>query len=129
MSQGLLLDELPPDLACAIALGIVEDPCVIVSLEAVTLQDTRQQPIGTQSGWLNPDDPLHAVTREYLKARREVTMLGARRPGSAWSSAHAHKVREAANTRAIQAKIRGRMFLAERGVLDQARAAGLTVLG
>ena len=128
MSRDLILNELSPDWACAIALGLVENPRVVVSLDAVTLYDAHMRPLGTQANWLSPDDPLDQVTREYLQARREAMAVNQKRSRAAWAAANAHKLREAANQRAAQAKMRGQGFLAERGVLKQARAAGWTVL-
>ena len=128
MSREPILNELPPDWACAIALGLIENPRFVVSLDAVTLHDAHMHPISTQADWLSPDDPHDQVTREYLQARREAMAVNTKRSGAAWAAAHATKLREAANQRAAQAKVRGHGFLAERGVLKEARAAGWTVL-
>src|SRR5260221_7537045 len=69
MSRGLILNQLDRDLACAIALGIVEQPSVVANADNITLQDAQTRIIGTEPGWLNGDDPLDAVTRAYLIAR------------------------------------------------------------
>lgn len=128
MSRDLILGELHPDLVCAVALGIVEHPRVVLTLEAVTLNDARLQSLGTQTNWLGTDDPLDMITREYLQARREAMQASAKRPGGSWEAAKASKAREAANMRATQAKARGRSLLAERGVLAHARRLGLVVM-
>ena len=82
MPREPILGVLDPDLACAVALGVVEHPQVVVSQEAVTVHDAGMRPLGTQPDWLVPDDPLHAATREYLQARREVMRVTGPRPGA-----------------------------------------------
>ena len=130
MSRDLILGQLDPDLACAVALGLVEHPRVAVSLEGLTLLDGSLQPVATVRDWLAADDPLDAATRAYLAARREATMTTVRRPGqSGWAAASVIKARDTANTRAAQARDLGRSLLAQRGVLAQARQLGLKMLG
>jgi hypothetical protein len=129
MSRPLILGQFPPDLVCAMALGLAAHPSLVVSLEAVTLQDAHQRPLATQTDWLGEEDPLEAATREYLRARREALVANARRSGSGWLAAGTMKIRQAANARALQAKARGRALLGERGVLAEAQAAGFAVLG
>jgi hypothetical protein len=130
MQQDLLFGRLHPDLACAIALSIVEDPRVIANAEAISLHDQAGQLLGCIRDWLQEGDPLHQATREYLLARREASQTTVRRPWqSSWAAASAARVRDAANNRALQAKDRARALLAERGVLTHARQAGLTLLG
>jgi len=129
MREGLLLGQVPRDVACAVGLGVVDDPRVVVTVESVTLYDNRLRPVGTLPNWLDGDDPLDLATREYLRARREANMTTAPRPGqSAWSFASAARTRDAANQRAHQARAAGRRLLTERGVLRYARTAGLTVM-
>jgi hypothetical protein len=129
MSRGLLLGHVPRDVACAVALGVVEDPRVVVTLEAVTLYDAAHRPLGTLPNWLAGDDPLDVATRDYLRARQEASMTTVRRPGqTAWNYATGAKTRDAANGRAREARERGRALLAERGVLAYARGAGLKLI-
>ena len=130
MSQPLILQQLDRDLACAVALALVEHPRVVASLEAVTLHDAQMRPLGTERDWLRGDDALVKATRDYLGARREANQATVRRPGqTGWAAASGIKARDAATARAVQARELGRGLLAERGVLARARAAGLKVLG
>jgi hypothetical protein len=130
MPRDLILGQLPKDLACAIALHIIEDNRVVANLEALTLHDERMRPLGTVRDWLAGDDPLDVTTRDYLKAKREASMTTMPRPGqSAWAAASATRTRDAANQRARQARDLGRMLLAERGVLAHARQKGLPLIG
>jgi hypothetical protein len=130
MTGNLLLGRVHPDLACAIALGFVEEPSVVVNLETVTVHDARRQPLGAARDWLDPADPLHAATREYLAARRDAGATTAPRPGqTGWAAAAAVKQREAAIGRAHEARARARTLLAERGFLAHARQAGLRLVG
>jgi hypothetical protein len=129
MQRGLLLGQVPRDVACAVALGVVEDPRVVPTLESVTLYDERLRPLGTLPNWLNGNDPLDVATRDYLRAKREANMTTAPRPGqTAWGFASAARSRDGANQRARQAREVGRGLLAERGVLTYARTAGLKLI-
>jgi hypothetical protein len=129
MARDLLLGRLDRDLACAIALTILEDPCVTVNLEAITLHDGAMRPVGTVRGWLT-NDPLDVATGEYLSARREASMIPPRRPGqSDWVAVSGAKRRELANQKACRARERGWALLAERGFLARARKAGLHLIG
>ena len=130
MAREPILGQLDPDLACAIAAGLVEDRRVVVNLDAITLYDAHMQPVGTRSGWLTGTDPLDAATRDYLSARRDAILAGSRGPGgSAWVAAGVARKRDEANRKAVEAKVRIRKLLEERGVLRRARAAGLAVVG
>lgn len=130
MTRELILGTLAPDLACAIAAGFVEHRLVAVNLDALTLHDAHMRPVGTQRDWLDPADPLHAATRDYLTARRDAILAGSRGPGNtAWGSAGVARKRDEANRKALAARARIRELLEERGVLTQARAAGLNVTG
>jgi hypothetical protein len=128
MTREFVMGKVDRDLACAIALSVVEF-AGIVTLDAVTIHDCQLQPVGTQRDWLGTDDPLDVVTRDYLLAWQEAMAGNAKRPAAAWSAAGAVKTREGALQRAKQARLRGRGLLAERGVLESARAAGFTVFG
>jgi hypothetical protein len=129
MNRGLLLGHIPRDLACAVALGFVEDARVVTTPEAVTLYDDRRRPLGTLPNWLAGNDPLDVATRDYLLAKRDASMTTTRRPGqSAWGYATAARTRDAANERARNARDVGRGLLAERGVLAYARTAGLKLI-
>ncbi len=129
MNCKLLLGAVPHELACAVALGIVEDPRIAAGPEAVTVYDARMRQLGTVPNWLAGNDPLDAATRDYLEARREATMTTVRRPGqSAWNFASATRARDGANERARQARALGRGLLAERGVLAYAQGNGLRVI-
>jgi hypothetical protein len=130
MKRAPILGQVDPDLACAVALGLVEWPRVEVRLEAITVHDTEMRVVGTVSDWLTPEDALDAATHTYLSARREAGLTTMRRPGQApWVAAAAIKTRDLANKRAVEARDLGRALLIERGVLEHAREAGLTVLG
>jgi hypothetical protein len=130
MSSALILGQLHPDMACAIALAIVEDSRVVANLEGITLHDVAMRPLGTHRGWLEGNDPLIVATREYMRAKREATMTTAPRPGqSGWGAASAAKTRDTANARAREARDRGRALLAESGILAHARQTGLKLVG
>ena len=129
MARGLILGQLEPDTACAVALALVEMPRVVVSLEAVTLHDAHMRPLGTARDWLT-DDPLDAAVRDYLRAKREANMTTARRPNQPpWVAAAAVKTRDQATHRALAARDAGRLLLEERGFFAKARKAGLKVIG
>jgi hypothetical protein len=129
MSRGLILGQLDPDLACAVALGLVESPRVAANPEAVTVLDASMRPVGTVRGWLDGDDPLDVATREYLQARREANLTTTPRPGQApWMATAAIRTRDAANQRAREARERARALLNQRGTFATARAAGLPVI-
>jgi hypothetical protein len=131
MTRERILGVLDPDLACAVAVGLVEHRLVAANLEAVTLHDARMQPVGTQRDWLGGADPLDVATREYLTARRDAAVAGSRgRSGSgAWDVASMAKKRDEANRKANEARLRVKVMLEERGVLARARAEGLPVVG
>src|SRR4051812_44117210 len=104
MSRALILGRLDRDLACAVALGLVEDPRVVANSEAVTLHDGQLRPLGTERGWLQGDAPRDAAPRDYLRARSEAVKASS--PSlqqSAWRSASAVRARDDANSRARQA--------------------------
>jgi hypothetical protein len=129
VGRPLILGQLDPDLACAIALGLVEHPRVVANQEAVTVHDACMRPLGTARNWLDPEDALDAATHDYLGARREAGLTTVPRPGqSAWGAASAARTRDLATRRAVQARQVGLRLLAERGTLAHARAAGLNVL-
>ena len=129
MTREMILGCLDPDLACAIALGFVENHQVVANLGAVTVHDVAMRPLGTKPDWLNGDDPLDAATREYLSARRDALLAGSRGPGaSAWGAAGIARKRDEANRKALEARARARQLLEERGVLEGARAAGFRVV-
>lgn len=127
MTREAILEDVDRDLACAVALGIVEYPRVIALLDAVTVHDAAMRPICTQRDWLDGTDPLDVATREYLMARREAMGAGAKKLGAGWAAAGAARQRDTAIIRANEAKAQGRALLIERGVLDRARTAGLKV--
>jgi hypothetical protein len=130
MNRDRILGQLDRDLACAIALGLVEGPHVVANLESVSLHDEPMRLLGSVRNWLDGDDPLDAATRDYLRAKRDASAAAVRRPGQApWGMAAAVKARDLANERARQARDLGRMLLAERGVLAQARRAGMKLVG
>jgi hypothetical protein len=129
VSREPLFGQVHPDLACAIALGLVDCPRVVVNEEGVTVHDEHMRPLGTARNWLSADDPLDAATREYLVARREAVMATAPMRGRApWALAAAARSRDLANKRAVQAREVARGLLAERDFFDCARAAGLKVM-
>jgi hypothetical protein len=127
MARDFLFGQLHPDVACAIALGLVDDPRVSVTVEAISLADAKNRTCHTHKGWLG-DDPLDVLTREYMTARREA-MQQVTRPGqSAWVVAAARKVKETATAKAIEARTKAFQLIQERGVLSYASRAGLKLL-
>jgi hypothetical protein len=129
MSRGLILGQLDRDLACAVAVGLVESPRVAANPDAVTVHDAHMRPLGTVRGWLDGDDPLDVATREYLQARRDANQTTTPRPGQPpWMAAAAIRTRDAANQCARAARTRARDLLTQRGTFAQARAAGLKVI-
>jgi hypothetical protein len=124
-----ILGQFDRDLACAVALSLVEYPHIIANLNALTLLDAGMRPVGTEHDWLRGDDPLDVATREYLAARRDASLASVRRPGqTGWASASAVKTREEANSRARRARDLGRSLLIERGVIAHARRTGLKLI-
>jgi hypothetical protein len=113
--RGLLLGGLDRDLACAIALGFVDDPHVIADLEWIAILDADKRLRASQSGWLSTLDPLDVATREYLRAQRAL--------------ARATGERDEAARKAYAAKGRVWRLLEVRGVLRMAREAGFLVVG
>ena len=127
MARDLILGQLLPDLACAIALGFVEDPRVTITLDAITLADPRTRMTRTQNDWLSAADPLDLLTRQYLSARLEA-MKSVLRPGMPpWDRTRLIKAREVATSLALQAKTQAGQLLEDRGVLIAARKLGLKV--
>jgi hypothetical protein len=127
VARDPILGQLHPDLACAIALGVVDHSHVSVTVDALTLYDTHLRTSRSQTGWLDGDDPLDAATRDFLAARQEAMRNAPRPAQSGWAAASAVKARESANARAVQAKARAWQLLQERGVVSHARRAGLVV--
>jgi len=129
MRTPLILGKIDRDLACAIALAFVEWPRVVANLHALTLCDERMQTVGSDPNWLQGDDPLDEVVREYLSARQEAMKTSQKSSyGHAWSASSASRTRDVANQRAIAARARGAKLLAERGTLAAARQQGLHVV-
>ncbi len=129
MSRDPILGKLDRDLACAVALSIVEAPHIVVNLESVTLHDERMRPLGTERDWLRGNDPLDAVTRDYLTARRAVNQAGVRRPGqTGWAAASSIRAREEAIRKAQEMRDLGFTLLCERGLIAWARRTGLKLL-
>ena len=130
MPRELILNKLDPDLACAIALGLVEHNFIQANLESITIHDEDFQVLGQQTNWLTEDDPLDQATRDYLVARHQALLAGHHSESdNAWAAAEAIGTREEANRRAIAARTTARAILDERRVLESAKAAGMTVLG
>jgi hypothetical protein len=119
--------RLDRDLACAIALGLVEYPNRTVTPEAVTRFDEQRRELGTVRGWLDGDDPLDRATRQYLDGRRAALLAGTRLGGGGWGATAAIRDRERANQQANDARTQARQLLAERGTLACARAVGMRV--
>lgn len=129
MMRDPILGQLDRDLACAIALGIVEAPRVVANAQVITLHDARMRSLGSLPSWLDTDDPLDQATRACLLARQEAIQAGAKNRGQGgWAASSAIKQREEANRRAIEAKNLAMQLLQQRGVLAAARAQGLRVM-
>jgi hypothetical protein len=118
---------LHPDVACAIALGVVDNPNVTASLDALTIVDARLRTTRTQTNWLDGVDALTVATREYLTARRDAMLNGSRPTQSGWAASATVKARETANIRANLARNTALKILQDRGVLHHARRSGMTV--
>jgi hypothetical protein len=130
MPRDLILNKLDPDLACAIALGLVEHNFIQANLESITLHDEDFQILGQQKEWLTEDDPLDLATRDYLVARHQALLAGRHgESDNAWAAAQAIGTREEANRQAIEARATAKAILEERRVLESAKAAGMTVFG
>jgi hypothetical protein len=129
MNREMILGQIHPDMACAIALGILEDCRIIVNLEAITVHDGQMRPLGTTRNWLSDSDPLDVVTREYLLSRRQASMTDPLPRQGSWAAASSQKTREESLERAKRARDRGNSLLAERGVLAYARRSGLKLIG
>jgi hypothetical protein len=127
MSREPILGRLDRDLACAIALGIVDYPLLTVTPEAVTLRDEAMRELGTERGWLDGDDPLDTATRAYLEGRRDAMLAGTRLSQGGWAGAAAVREREKGNQQANQAKIKAREILDQRGTLTVARDIGMRI--
>ena len=129
MNREPILSQLDRDLACAVALGFIEMPRVVATLDTVSLLDERMQPIGKESGWLEGDDPLDVATREFLRAHRDMNMSTVRKPGqSGWAQSAAIKIREEALKKKAQARQTALQYLEQRGVLALARRKGMRVI-
>jgi hypothetical protein len=113
------LGGLDRDLACAIALGFVDDPHVIADLESIAVLDADKRLLASQSGWLSTLDPLDVATREYLRAQRALARASRERGGE----------RDEVARKAYAAKGRVWRLLKVRGVLRMAREAGFAVVG
>jgi hypothetical protein len=129
MRPDLILGQLPRDLACAIALGMVEAPRVGINLQSITLLDAQMRPADKLDNWLDGDDPLDVATRDYLKARQDAIHAGRPRFGqTGWAAAGAGRAREEAVKRSLVAKTTAQKLLVERGVLEHARSIGMHVI-
>ena len=129
MPRDPILGLLDRDIACAIALGVVESPLVTITPEAVGIIDPRTRATRTLAGWLDGSDPLDVAVREFLQARKDAMRAAPSGAGGAWSSASTIKNRDAANQKAIAAKNRALAFVKERNVVQSARLAGFRVMG
>ena len=127
MAREPIFGELHPDIACAIALGIVENLSVTATLDNITMADARRGASRSHTGWLGADDPLDQLTRAYFRARREAAQLAPGMGAKGWAAAAHAKKRDEANIRALAAKAKGRQLLEERGMLSHARSSGLRV--
>jgi hypothetical protein len=119
--------EVDFDLACAVALGIVECNWYLANVHQLNVFDRHLQPVAEYSNWLQPDDPLHQATRDYLVARNQVQQAVPRSYGQAgsWSNASQAKTRELSQMRANEARNFARQILHERGVITRAKSLGL----
>ena len=70
MRPDMIFGQMPRDLACAIALGMVEAPRVGINVQSITLLDAQMRPADKVDNWLDGDDPLDVATRDYLRARQ-----------------------------------------------------------
>lgn len=116
------------DLACAVALGLVEHPRLLANARQVTLTDQRGQTLSVHPNWLSPADPVQQLTLEFLRAREEAQKTTAKPAYGGWNATAGVKVRDEAVMRANAAKRQAAMLLAERGALTRASTLGLRIL-
>lgn len=116
------------DLACAVALGLVEHPRLLANARQVTITDHRGQTLSVHPNWLSPADPLQQLTLEYLRAREEAQKTTSKPAYGGWGAAAGVKVRDEAVMRASAAKKQAAALLAERGALTRAGTLGLRVV-
>lgn len=124
---------MPPvdlDLACAVALGIVEAPRWIVNQQQINILDPRGATLQSANNWLIASDPLHQLTKHYLDARTEAQKASsANTYMKGYGNSTGIKTRDEANQRANLAKCKARQLLAEHGVLARAQSLGFRVQG
>ena len=124
---------MPPvdlDLACAVALGIVEAPRMVVNLHQINVLDQRGTIMQSATNWIIPSDPLHQLTRHYLEARTEAQKASSSNTYmKGYGNSTGIKSRDEANQRANLAKSKARQLLAEHGVLARAQSLGYRLLG
>jgi hypothetical protein len=111
--------HLDADMACAIALGFVEHPHVVVTLHGLQPAQTNCGEKCLQASWFEGDDLLVSVTRDYLGNRKESS------PGR--SSVANQGMGGLAGCRSTLARALGWVLVVERGILARAEAAGLRV--
>ena len=116
------------DVACAVALGLVEHPSVNVNYTTIVFIDPESRSEYRQSDWLDCSDPLHRATQDYLEARDEILRSQSTYQRAGWSNIGASRSRELAAKRAKDARSRGIAIVHERKVVDVAKAAGFNVL-
>lgn len=116
------------DLACAVALGLVEHPQLVANARQVTITDHRGQAVSVHPNWLSPADPLQQLTLEYLRAREEAQNTTSKPAYGGWGAAASVKTREEAVMRANAAKKQATALLTERGALTRAKTLGLRIV-
>ncbi|MFT3880464.1 MAG: hypothetical protein QM703_12480 [Gemmatales bacterium] len=120
---------LDADLACAIALGVVENSRMVTTIQQVNVLDSSGLVV-PHKNWLRETDPLHQLTKQYLQAKAESQQSGVhQRPQAGWNMEAALKARDQANERAMLILIQARQLLEARGVLKRAKLEGLRILG
>src|SRR5690554_1475519 len=106
-------------MACAMALGFVEHPHVVVTLHGLRPAQTTSGEECLRASWFEGDDLLVMVTRDYLGSRRESP--------PAWSPVAGPGLGSLAGCRSTLARALGWVLVVERGILARAEAAGLRV--
>lgn len=121
-----MLPLLDSELACAVALGVVEHPRLIANVYQITLLDHRGQALACLQDWLQESDRLHQLTKVNLKARAEAQQANVHYDcKSCWSASSATMTSDTATQLVIQTRTLSKQLLAKRGVFTKAQSLGL----
>lgn len=116
------------DVACGIALGVIDGGATTVTLETITRFDPTTRKHVSRTGWLQVYDTFGELTRECLLTRQKILAATPRPNAPAWERARQIKEREEASTRFIRLRTEALRLLETRGVLAHARRVGMKIL-